>query len=82
MLNRGNSLALSFLARWNFSVDFILGTAFFRHVNQNSFVVSFSRSAFSEPVQDNAFAGKSDESLMKIADKAVKETRTAKRSKK
>ena len=39
------------------------------------------RTAFSEPVQDKAFAGKSDEALMKIANKAVKETRTAKRSK-
>ena len=39
------------------------------------------RAAHSEPVSDKAFAGKSDETLMAIANKAVKETRTAKRSK-
>lgn len=40
------------------------------------------RAAYSKPVPDKAFAGKSDEALMAIADKAVKETRIAKRSKK
>jgi AbrB family looped-hinge helix DNA binding protein len=49
--------------------------------DRNALLEKF-RAAFSEPVPDKAFAGKSDETLMKVADKAVKETRTAKRSKK
>jgi len=40
------------------------------------------RAVFSEPVPDKAFAGQSEEALMTIANKAVKETRTAKRAKK
>jgi AbrB family looped-hinge helix DNA binding protein len=39
------------------------------------------RAAFSEPVPDKAFTGQSEEALMTIANKAVKETRTAKRAK-
>lgn len=51
-------------------------------ITDRNILIKKFRTAFSEPVQDKAFAGKSDEALMKIADKAVKETRAAKRSKK
>jgi AbrB family looped-hinge helix DNA binding protein len=40
------------------------------------------KTVFSKGVSDNAFAKKNDEALMKIAIKEIKETRTAKRSKK
>ncbi len=39
------------------------------------------RKAFSENAPDSAFAGKNDDELMKIATKAVQETRAAKKSK-
>jgi AbrB family looped-hinge helix DNA binding protein len=49
--------------------------------DRNALLKKF-RAAFSEPVPDKSFAGKSEEALMDVADKAVKETRTAKKSKK
>ncbi|MFO7884377.1 MAG: AbrB/MazE/SpoVT family DNA-binding domain-containing protein [Desulfobacteraceae bacterium] len=49
--------------------------------DRNALLKKF-RTAFSEPVPDKSFAGKSEEALMDVADKAVKETRTARKSKK
>lgn len=49
--------------------------------DRNALLKKF-RAVFSEPVPDKTFAGKGDEARMKIATKAVKEARTAKKSKK
>ncbi|MFZ2633761.1 MAG: AbrB/MazE/SpoVT family DNA-binding domain-containing protein [Desulfosalsimonadaceae bacterium] len=49
--------------------------------DRNALLKKF-RKVFSEANPDKTFAGKSDDALMKIATKEIKETRTAKKSKK
>lgn len=49
--------------------------------NRKNLIEKF-RKAFSEALPDDQFAGKSDETLMEIATKAIVETRAARRSQK